>query len=117
MQGLATGDILFGAKWKENVYDNEQYTKNVYNEWIECVKKHVPKDKLLVFNVKEGWDPLCKFLEIDDIPDGSFPRSNESKELVKVVKTMQLVGNLVKYGSIIIVGIILYFAVVFTHFP
>ena len=111
MQGLASGDIIFGAKWTENVYDNEENAKNVYNAWIECIKKNVPKDKLLVFNVKEGWNPLCKFLEIDDIPKEPFPRSNESKELAKVIRTMKVIGFFVKYGLIIIIAIIMYFII------
>ena len=24
----------------------------------------VPEEKLLIFNVKEGWEPLCNFLEL-----------------------------------------------------
>jgi len=33
-----------------------------YERHIEEVKAHVPPEKLLVYNVKEGWEPLCKFL-------------------------------------------------------
>ena len=33
-----------------------------YLDWIEDVKLHVPKEQLLEFNVKQGWEPLCEFL-------------------------------------------------------
>jgi len=113
MQCIACGDIIFGGKYKSNIFDDEENAKRVYNEWIQSIKQNVPKDKLLVFSVKEGWDPLCKFLEIDDndIPTEPFPRSNDSKEMVKIIKTMKLVGNVVKYGLIIVIGIILYFII------
>ena len=39
------------------------------------LQQEAPKDKLLVFDVKEGWEPLCKFLE-KDIPDKPFPWRN-----------------------------------------
>ena len=39
------------------------------------ILQEAPKDKLLVFNVKEGWEPLCKFLE-KEIPDKPFPWKN-----------------------------------------
>jgi len=37
--------------------------------------QEAPKDKLLVFSVTEGWEPLCKFLE-KDVPEIPFPWKN-----------------------------------------
>jgi hypothetical protein len=34
----------------------------LYNQWLEEVKQTVAKDRLLIFNVKQGWKPLCEFL-------------------------------------------------------
>jgi len=59
----------------------------IYDEWIEKVKRQVPKERLLVFNAKEGWEPLCKFLE-KEIPDEPFPNVNESKEFNNMVRSM-----------------------------
>lgn len=39
----------------------------------------VPKDRLLVFNVAEGWAPLCAFLDVP-VPDGPFPRENTTQQ-------------------------------------
>ena len=33
-----------------------------FNQWVREVKAEVPKERLLVFEVKEGWKPLCEFL-------------------------------------------------------
>ena len=35
-----------------------------YEEHVDEVKANVPPEKLLVFNVKEGWQPLCIFLDL-----------------------------------------------------
>ena len=43
---------------------DEENMKKMYLNWIEHVKRVVPKDQLLIFNVKEGWEPLCKFLDV-----------------------------------------------------
>ena len=43
-----------------------------YKQHGEDVRKYVPRERLLEFNVKEGWEPLCKFLEVP-IPDQPFP--------------------------------------------
>lgn len=43
------------------------------------VRAIVPKDRLLVFNVAEGWAPLCRFLNNPE-PDMAFPHHNVRKE-------------------------------------
>lgn len=43
-----------------------------------AVKSAIPASQLLSFHVKDGWAPLCKFLDVA-IPDGDFPRTNDSK--------------------------------------
>jgi hypothetical protein len=51
------------------------------------LRRIVPPEKLYFFNVKDGWEPLCKILDVP-VPDEPFPRANEleaMKELEKVV--------------------------------
>jgi hypothetical protein len=45
----------------------------------DAVKKAIPADQLLVYEVKEGWGPLCKFLNAP-VPAESFPRTNSRSE-------------------------------------
>ena len=71
-------------------WSNQQKLMQKYEDWIEGVKRHVPKDKLLVSNVKEGWDPLCNFLGVE-APDEPFPRSNETAKLQKEIKMFERV--------------------------
>ena len=47
------------------------------------MKSIVAKDQLLVFDVKDGWEPLCKFLDLP-IPDIPFPNINDRGQ-VKVL--------------------------------
>mmetsp|Transcript_41792 Transcript_41792/g.77649 ORF Transcript_41792/g.77649 Transcript_41792/m.77649 type:complete len:282 (+) Transcript_41792:53-898(+) len=56
-----------------------------FNAWVEKVKATVPPEKLLVFDVKEGWGPLCKFLN-KPVPDEPFPNINDREEFVESVK-------------------------------
>lgn len=50
----------------------------------EAVKKTIPAGQLLVFEVKQGWEPLCRFLGID-VPQGPFPRTNDRAEFWDLV--------------------------------
>lgn len=43
------------------------------------VRASVPADRLLVFDVAEGWEPLCRFLQVP-VPDEPFPRTNSTEE-------------------------------------
>lgn len=40
------------------------------------VEAAVPAERLLVFEVSQGWEPLCEFLGVP-VPDEPFPRSND----------------------------------------
>ena len=48
-----------------------------YNKWVDEVKATVPKEKLLIHNVKDGWEPLCKHLGVP-MPDKPYPRTNDT---------------------------------------
>ncbi len=45
----------------------------------EMVKSTIPASQLLVFQVKEGWEPLCTFLDAP-VPAEPFPRTNDRAE-------------------------------------
>lgn len=47
-----------------------------YHNHNNRIKRLVPDDNLLEFNVKQGWDPLCKFLG-HEVPDTPFPHVND----------------------------------------
>jgi hypothetical protein len=49
----------------------------VYNAYVERVKRTVPAERLLAFDVKQGWEPLCAFLEVA-VPDKPFPHVNDT---------------------------------------
>ena len=52
----------------------------VFGRHNEAVRRRVSPERLLVFDVREGWAPLCDFLDVE-VPDGPFPRLNEAREM------------------------------------
>ena len=59
-----------------------------YEDWNEFVQHKIPKERLLVFNAKQGWGPLCEFLG-KPIPDGPYPRApNVSKTMRKSIHSL-----------------------------
>jgi hypothetical protein len=49
-----------------------------FNRWNEEVKEVVPAERLLVYEVKEGWEPLCGFLGVEAPKGKPFPHLNDS---------------------------------------
>jgi hypothetical protein len=43
------------------------------------VRAGVPADRLLVFDVAQGWEPLCRFLDVD-MPAHPFPNMNDREQ-------------------------------------
>lgn len=50
------------------------------------IRDLVPKERLLEWNVEDGWQPLCEFLG-KNIPEESFPRANDKDGFKKRVET------------------------------
>ena len=53
-----------------------------YREHNHRVKSLVPPEKLLVYNVKQGWEPLCDFLGCE-VPTIAFPHENIKGEIAE----------------------------------
>ncbi len=53
--------------------DGKESALDFFNKWTEEVKKTVPKEKLLIFEAKQGWKPLCEFLQVQ-VPENDYPR-------------------------------------------
>jgi hypothetical protein len=48
------------------------------SRYEEQVQRNIPRERLLVWSVADGWEPLCHFLGVD-VPEAQFPRLNDSK--------------------------------------
>ena len=56
-----------------------------FERWNEEVKRSVPTHRLLVYEVKEGWGPLCDFLGVE-APERPFPHLNDRGEFPKMMR-------------------------------
>ncbi|KAB2850621.1 MAG: hypothetical protein F9K44_04340 [Hyphomicrobiaceae bacterium] len=57
----------------------------VFEDHVDAVRTSIPRDRLLVFEVKDGWEPLCAFLG-RPVPTSAFPRSNDREEFWELVQ-------------------------------
>jgi len=62
----------------------------VFNAHVAEVKAMVPPERLLVFDVKDGWPPLCAFLN-RPVPDIPFPHVNDTAMMLVTFNIIRLV--------------------------
>ena len=58
---------------------SEAHAVEVFKAHEAEVKRAIPADRLLVFEAKMGWEPLCDFLGVK-VPETPYPRTNSSEE-------------------------------------
>jgi len=97
-----------GLTLYDAVLAGEEETIQFLKEWEEYVKAGVPEDRLLVFNVKEGWDPLCTFLNLPK-PDCPFPKLNDTKSINMLFLVTKICSWLIFFALPIIMVLLAYF--------
>ena len=65
--------------WYGGDIHDRAFMTDFFRRHSEAVVAGVPKDRLLVFEVAQGWAPLCEFLGVP-IPETSYPRENTTQE-------------------------------------
>ncbi len=88
-------------------FKNKAYAKEIFNKHIEEVKGAIPSDHLLVYQVTEGWEPLCTFLGVNIPEDQPFPHINDTEELKKAGRRMLLISKLQPVVVIIMLVLLL----------
>jgi Sulfotransferase domain len=61
---------------------SDESMSRALHRYHDEVQQTVPSDRLLVWSVSDGWEPLCEFLDVP-VPDTPFPHLNDSKEFAK----------------------------------
>lgn len=60
-------------------FADAEYAMRVFTEHNDAVRREIPAERLLEFEVGQGWAPLCGFLGVP-VPDEPFPRTNDLRE-------------------------------------
>jgi hypothetical protein len=60
-------------------FADRSYALAVFEGHLAEVQKHIPADRLLVYDVADGWEPLCAFLGVPVPEDTPFPHVNDTE--------------------------------------
>ncbi len=71
----------------EHRMGDREFMVSYFDRRIEEIRRAIPEDRLLVYEVKQGWEPLCEFLDLP-VPEKNFPRVNSRDETRNLIATM-----------------------------
>lgn len=66
--------------------DDKANAISVYEDHVARVKAKLPADRLLVYELGSGWEPLCTHLGVE-VPEIEYPRRNNAAEFNKNNRT------------------------------
>jgi hypothetical protein len=67
--------------YRDRIHDRE-FMIDYFTRHNAEVKQAVPRERLLVYEATQGWEPLCAFLGVP-VPDRPFPHANSREEYAK----------------------------------
>jgi hypothetical protein len=62
-------------------FEDQAHAIAVYEAHNARVKREIPRDRLLVYEPGQGWEPICKFLDVAT-PATPYPKVNTTEEFV-----------------------------------
>jgi len=74
-------------------FTDREHAIRVFEEHNAEVRRVVPAERLLEFEVSQGWQPLCDFLGVP-APDKPFPRTNDTAAFQARVAEAHSAGRL-----------------------
>ncbi|WP_308168633.1 sulfotransferase [Nonomuraea sp. NEAU-A123] len=58
-----------------------------FSEHAAEIKAVIPAERLLVFRVNQGWEPMCDFLGVP-VPEEPFPQVNDAEMLARMARSV-----------------------------
>ncbi len=83
-------DIIWQGTF-DGRFEDKAYAMEVFSRHNAAVQLRVPTDRLLVYDVKTGWGPLCDFLGVEE-PDEPFPRTNDTAQMRRRLRGVKAIS-------------------------
>jgi hypothetical protein len=69
-------------------FEDKAHAIEVFERHNREVLRRIPEGQLLVYEVKQGWGPLCEFLGVE-APEEPFPRLNDTAEMRRRIRAIR----------------------------
>jgi len=108
------GEMVERIVWRGTFDDrflDREHALAVFRRHVDEVEAAVPPEQLLVYEVKQGWGPLCRFLGVP-VPAGPFPHVNDAADFQRTIRRRFLAPVVAAAGGI---AAVLALAIVWTR--
>ncbi|CAH8539137.1 unnamed protein product [Schistosoma turkestanicum] len=75
-------------------FDDDEMLLACYEDFFKYVQQTVPSDRLLTYRIGDGWEPLCRFLNVDIPANIPFPETNQQSDLQKLREAVNKCGSI-----------------------
>ncbi|KHN94988.1 uncharacterized protein MAM_07215 [Metarhizium album ARSEF 1941] len=69
-------------QWHGRYGETASPSEATYHRHMEWLREVVPEKRLVFFDVRDGWGPLCEILGVD-VPNVPFPRVNDGEAIAR----------------------------------
>ncbi len=75
-----------------NHMQDREHMVEFFTKRSEEIVSSIAADRLLIYQVSEGWEPLCEFLDVP-VPNTDFPRINSRNETKEMLSSLMAVSG------------------------
>ncbi|CAA9465485.1 MAG: FIG00793200: hypothetical protein [uncultured Rubrobacteraceae bacterium] len=93
-RGPGNIDLAHEIIWQgtfDGRFEDKNHAIEVFERHNAEVKRRVPENRLLVYDVKSGWGPLCEFLGVEE-PEEPFPRTNDTAQMRRRLRGVKAIS-------------------------
>ena len=96
-------DVIWDGTF-DGRFEDKPYAIEIFERHNEEVKRRVPPERLLVYEVKEGWGPLCEFLGVPE-PEVPFPRLNDAAQMRLGMRVVGILDTALPFAVPLAIGL------------
>jgi hypothetical protein len=72
-------------------FEARDHVRTIYERHLEEVRRTIPAERLLEYAPSQGWEPLCRFLEVP-VPSVPMEHKNERQEMISLRRKVTAVA-------------------------
>ena len=110
LQKKIHNELIIGKNGAFKGKKSDKDRMKLFDEWNKSVIDYVPQDRLLIYHPKDGWEPICEFLNLP-IPNIAYPHLNKTKNMGHMSRFINAVFFILAIGSLLLLLFMFYYFV------
>lgn len=88
----SVGVKLIAERVFDGRLDEREHAISIYENNTAEVQAAFGENRLLTYNIGDGWEPLCRFLD-KPVPDAPYPRTNSTEDFNAMMARLKKEGR------------------------